>query len=140
MQDHESSREQVIAEVDGFPVLRPGQFAERDPFLAAWVLIPPALVEPVWRMVERLPSMLPGGEAARAVELLIIGLDEDDFTLVGSALDQLTRSLRALGRHRVLASVDELRALAQVEEKLARGEVNARQARKLLKLLQQEGD
>lgn len=92
-----------------WPVLENAKDYQARPLHSpAYLLIPAALVEPVWRLVHNLESARPVGELARACELLLIGLDEEDFTLIGSALDALLKSLRDLGKGRVKALLDIL--------------------------------
>lgn len=89
-------------------------FAARDPFSPAFLWVPPDLVEPLWHMLRSLCEHSAEGEVSRALQLLLIGLDEQDYQVIGTAANDLLRALNTLGRQRVLSMVDMLGRLGQI--------------------------
>ena len=74
----------------GWPVVATREDLEaHDPHAPAYVLVPPAMVEPVWLWIDRLHAPSDLGECSRAIEKLLICLFEQDGQGIASALNDL---------------------------------------------------
>lgn len=83
-----------------------------DPFDPAWLLIPAALVRPIWIWLEALTLPNDTGALCRGLEMLIVGLGEPDSQLLLSGTRQITASLhRLMVTAQQLADDDEVIAL-----------------------------
>ena len=98
MNDSENGHNNSQLRDNDAPVIRTdADLRARDGFAPAYVLVPAGLVEPLWTLVPLLSTRSPRGELARAVEMLMIGLDEGDAIIMKTAAKEVVAALFSMG-------------------------------------------
>lgn len=81
----------------GWTVIGSEEDLERhDPHASAYILVPPALVRPIWEWFQHLKIPGDSGEWARGIELFLCCRTEGDRLGMASALNQVQETIRRL--------------------------------------------
>ncbi len=94
-----STEKRKDAPPSSWPTIRSAsELDARSPHVPAYLLIPPALVRPVWEWLNRLDAPSDAGEWSRALEMLLVCLSESDGRGIAAAMNDLKGVLRRMYR------------------------------------------